>query len=358
MRSRTMSDLPGRCPRCWIRTSFCICADVQPVATRTEVIIVRHEREGWKSTGTARVALQALTRSRLVEYSEDGAQSDAALAALAGDAALLFPETGVEAGPLHETPARLIVLDGTWRQTRRMLKRLPSLAAVPRLVLPPKAEAPLRLRESEDPRGRSTLEAIADALGMLEGEAASAPLHALHALFVERVFRARGVWIMKSRVLALSDENTQTNVSALEDEESDDGEAPARQHPLPWVLFGVAAMLLVVVGGLLARRLNTETRRANEEIEKSAQLKAQLEQLSKGQGDVDKRVADAEAKAKAAEDAATETATKLKAVEAERDKLQKELAAASKGGDAAGTKEPTPKKGKTAKKGKKKKKKR
>jgi DTW domain-containing protein YfiP len=202
MRSRTTSDLPGRCPRCWLRHAFCICAEVPQVATRTEVIIVRHEREGWKSTGTARVALQALPNSRLVEYAEDGARSDEVLGALAAGAALLFPETGVEPTPLCAPPPRLIVLDGTWRQTRRMLKRLPSLTSVPRLVLPEKAEAPLRLRESEDPRGRSTLEAIADALGQLEGETAAEALHALHALYVERVFRARGVWTMKSRVLA------------------------------------------------------------------------------------------------------------------------------------------------------------
>ena len=202
MRSRTTSDLPGRCPRCWIRSAFCICAEVPSVATRTEVVVVRHEREGWKSTGTARVALQALPRSRLIEYSEDGAASDEALLQLSAGAALLFPETGAAPGPLAEPPSRLIVLDGTWRQTRRMLKRLPSLGSVPRLVLPPKASTPLRLRESQDPLGRSTLEAIADALELLEGEAASSPLQALHALFVERVFRARGVWTMKSRVVA------------------------------------------------------------------------------------------------------------------------------------------------------------
>jgi DTW domain-containing protein YfiP len=202
MRSRTLSDLPGRCPRCWLRDAFCICAEVPRVEHRTEVVLVRHEREGWKSTGTARVAVQALTRSTLLDYSEDGAVTEAALQSLVKDAALLFPETGVEPKPLSTPPKRLIVLDGTWRQTRRMLKKLPSLAAVPRLVLPEKAEAPLRLRESADPLGRSTLEAIADALELLEGPQAAGPLHALHALFVERVFRARGVWIMKSRVLA------------------------------------------------------------------------------------------------------------------------------------------------------------
>lgn len=202
MRSRTTSDLPGRCPRCWLRTGFCICAEVPKVVTKTEVVVVRHEREAWKSTGTARIALQALQGSRLVEYGEDGAATDDVLRALSPGAAVLFPETGAPPAPLGEPPTRLIVLDGTWRQTRRMLKKLPSLEAVPRLVLPQKAHAPLRLRESNDPLGRSTLEAIADALELIEGESASRPLHALHELFVERVFRARGVWIMKSRVLA------------------------------------------------------------------------------------------------------------------------------------------------------------
>ncbi len=202
MRSRTLSDLPGRCPRCWIRTAHCICADVPRLTPRTEVVVVRHEREGWKSTGTARVAMLALANARLVDYSEDGAACDAELQALARGAALLFPEVGVEPKPLADAPARLIVLDGTWRQTRRMLRRLPSLSGVPRLVLPEKPAAVLRLRETADPLGRSTLEAIADALEAVEGEAAARPLHALHALFVERVLRARGVWSAKTRVLA------------------------------------------------------------------------------------------------------------------------------------------------------------
>ena len=162
----------------------------------------------------------------------------------------------------------------------------------------------------------------------------------------------------------MSDEHTeQTNVSSLreddEEEYQDDDELPARQHPLPWVLFGVAAVLLALVGGLLAKRLNAETRRANEEIEKSVGLKAQLEAVNKQHADVDQRIADAEAKAKAAEDASIDAATKLKKVEAERDKLQKDLEAMAKkveAGGAAAAKEPPAKKGKAGKKGKKKKK--
>ena len=68
---------------------------------------------------------------------------------------------------------------------------------MPKLALPQKALRVLRLRDSKFEAGRSTLEAIAEAIALLEGEAAAAPLHAVHAQYVERVFRARGVWDQK-----------------------------------------------------------------------------------------------------------------------------------------------------------------
>ncbi len=196
MRSRTLDHLPGRCPRCWIRLEHCLCAEVPQVPARTEVLVVRHVRESEKSTSTARVAALALKSLRFVDFGDDPARAETELAPLIHGAALLFPaEGGPQARP--EEVRQLVVLDGTWRQTRRMLKKLPSLAPLPRLVLPPKPEAPLRLRESPTPEGRSTLEALADALELLEGPQVSDPLHRLHELMVERVFRARGVWELK-----------------------------------------------------------------------------------------------------------------------------------------------------------------
>ncbi|MBS1150115.1 MAG: hypothetical protein H6Q89_1813 [Myxococcaceae bacterium] len=198
MRSRTLSHLPGRCPRCWIRHEFCLCAEIPHVPTRTQVVIVRHAREADKSTGTARMAGLALPNSALIDFGEDSVPVDEEVKPFAPGAWLLFPaEEG--APPLPDAlPRCLIVIDGTWRQTRRMLKKLPSLANVPRLALPAKQTAPLRLRESTAPENRSTLEAIADALSLLEGPSVGEPLHRLHTLMVERVFRARGVWELKA----------------------------------------------------------------------------------------------------------------------------------------------------------------
>ncbi len=168
------------------------------MATRTQVVVVRHAREADKSTGTARMAGLALPNSVMIDFGEESAPVDAELSPYVEDAWLLFPAEEGAAAASGPPPKRLIVIDGTWRQSRRMIKKLPCLTNVPRMALPSKADAPLRLRESTSPDNRSTLEAIADGLTLLEGEAAGQPLHALHTLMVERVFRARGVWDLKA----------------------------------------------------------------------------------------------------------------------------------------------------------------
>lgn len=196
MRSFTTAGAPGRCQRCLILEAQCICAHLPTVKTKTGVIIVRHEREGWKSTGTARIAALAMPDLRLLEFGEDAQPALGALPAEVAGAHLLFP--GPEAKPIaHGEVKKLIVLDGTWRQTRRMFAKLPSLHGVPQCVLPPQQARVLRLRESKFEEGRSTLEAIAEAIALLEGADAAAPLHALHADYVQRVFKARGVWEQK-----------------------------------------------------------------------------------------------------------------------------------------------------------------
>lgn len=197
-RSFTFEGENGRCPTCQVLRTHCICPEVPRVETRTRVLVVRHQREGWKSTGTARIAGLALPNLRLLEYGEDAQPALDALPGELGEGTfLLFPADAATPVDVAQVK-RLVVLDGTWRQVRRMYQRLPALHALPRLALPVKAEKVLRLRETSLEEGRSTLEAIADALGLVEGAAAAAPLHALHARYVEQVFRARGVWGLKA----------------------------------------------------------------------------------------------------------------------------------------------------------------
>jgi DTW domain-containing protein YfiP len=182
-------DEKTRCPRCWLKQSRCLCAEIPHVLTRTRLFLVRHALEVHKASNTGRLAAMALgERARLYDYAVRGAAAGVPeLAGAVDDGAtwLLYPEGEPLAAP-PEGLARLVVLDGTWPQARRMLQRIPELRGLPRLALPPPDEPLLRLRRTREAPEMSTLEAIAQAFAWLEGEAVARPLFELHRTFVER----------------------------------------------------------------------------------------------------------------------------------------------------------------------------
>jgi DTW domain-containing protein len=179
--SRTLASAAvdnARCETCLYRR--CLCAEVPRVATRTHVVIVRHRAERHRSSNTGRLAHAALPNSTLVDY-----EQPLQLPALAG-AWLLFPE-----GPVAHTapvppPQQLIVLDATWSQARRMYRKLGALRGLPILRLPETAMPQARLRESPAPGRVSTIEAIARALRLVEGDEVAVPLEVLFQLAVAR----------------------------------------------------------------------------------------------------------------------------------------------------------------------------
>jgi DTW domain-containing protein len=194
MRSFTPEGAPGRCQRCLLLVDFCVCAlvgDAHPSAPA--IVIVRHHWEAFKSTGTARLAALALSNLRILDFIPENPQPLRAELERLDDAWLLYPG-GVTPERLTAPPKTLLLLDGTWRQTRKMLRRLPEVARLPRLSLPAAAagKGRDRLRESPQAGARSTLEAIADALGALESSTAGQRLLELHQSFVERTRRSRG----------------------------------------------------------------------------------------------------------------------------------------------------------------------
>lgn len=190
MRSRTPVDLAGRCSRCYLPTRLCLCAEVPRLDTRTEFLVIRHNKEKEKSTNTARMAALALSRCQVLTYGAPGQPFDASV--LEGpDTWLLFPDAQVPA-PRAAAPQRLVVLDGNWGQARRMLQRVPALRRLPGLALPPPPPHTRRLRRPPNPEGMSTLEAMAGAVALLEGEELARHLYTLHELMIDRVLASRG----------------------------------------------------------------------------------------------------------------------------------------------------------------------
>ncbi|MDQ3366911.1 MAG: DTW domain-containing protein [Myxococcota bacterium] len=176
---------PGhdRCPRCLFQRRVCLCADIPSVPTRTRIVIVRHHLEQWRSSNSGRLAHFALPNSEIVDHG--GSDGPAQLPPLDG-AWLLYPEGQVTHEAPPDPPRQLIVLDATWSQARRMYRKLGALRGLPILRLPEQPMPVARLRESPAPGRVSTIEAIARALRLLEGDAAAEPLETLFGVAVAR----------------------------------------------------------------------------------------------------------------------------------------------------------------------------
>ena len=172
-----------RCPRCLLQQRVCLCADVPTVPTQTRVVIVRHHLERHRSSNSGRLANLALTNSEILDHGGSG--GPAKLASLDG-AWLLFPEGEPTEVCPSPPPKQLIVLDATWSQARRMYRKLDALRGLPILRLPDAPIPAKRLRSSPGEGRVSTIEAIARALRLLEGDEPAARLERLFAVAVER----------------------------------------------------------------------------------------------------------------------------------------------------------------------------
>jgi DTW domain-containing protein len=156
------------------------------VATRTRVVIVRHYLERHRSSNTGRLAALALSNSEIIEHG--GPYGEALLDTT--NAVLVFPAGAQPAHLPVVMPQKLIVLDASWSQARRMWRKIDALRGVPTLSLPKLSAPAARLRKSPADGMVSTIEAIAAALRLLEGDAVYAPLDQLFATVVENMRRA------------------------------------------------------------------------------------------------------------------------------------------------------------------------
>lgn len=161
------------CLRCRRPSSACWCAQLVPQATTTQVVLVQHPRERDVAIGTARMTHLSLPGSRLVEglaFDDHPALQDI----FDDDTAVLYP--GEDARPLDDwltrRPRRLVVVDGTWSQAKKLLRLNPRLAALPRLSYSPAQPGNYRIRREPTAQHLSTIEATAAVLGVLEGDPA------------------------------------------------------------------------------------------------------------------------------------------------------------------------------------------
>lgn len=188
-----------RCPRCEIRKPLCFCEYIPQLQLSTRVVILMHCLEQVLTTNTAKLAHKSLTNSRVIVHGRKGEQLSANdLQAEGQNLLLLYPsaqatELTAEYVAKFRGPVTLLVPDANWRQTQKFVRREPALVGIPHVRIPAGAPSEYRLRSQRHESGVCTLEAIARALGIIEGPEVQSQLELLLRVMVERTLWSRGM---------------------------------------------------------------------------------------------------------------------------------------------------------------------
>ena len=199
------------CATCLRAKSMCICQWITPTVHKVEVVILQHPQEVTNVKGSARLLHLSLPLSRLVAGEVFDPLSLQELlttprptsSVIPKHTILLYPDLphdmvpGVAPPPvltqgwLQDTSQlRLIVIDGTWRKSRKILYKNPLLQAIPRLSLRDMPASQYLIRKAHRTDQLSTLEATCAALMQLEGNVAQfMPLLAAFDGFVAQLSR-------------------------------------------------------------------------------------------------------------------------------------------------------------------------
>jgi DTW domain-containing protein YfiP len=180
----SLTSRRATCAVCLRAQSACICRWIVPLASSVELLVLQHPLEVRNAKNSARLLHLCLAGSRLeVGEGFDASLIDTLLFEGERTPLLLYPDTpgdaslGIAPPPFfnesvlqHPERLRLVVLDATWRKSRKMLYLNPALQRLPRLALREVPPSAYRIRKAHAPHQLSTLEAAAHALAQLENK--------------------------------------------------------------------------------------------------------------------------------------------------------------------------------------------
>ncbi len=191
VRTKKNPALWGRCERCFMQDSVCICHHIPTLHPSVELVIIRHWKERLKPSNTARLVSHAIPNLKLIDYGAPGSTWDPTTLELSRPA-LLFP---IDEAPVRNDPHQIVIVDGSWSQARKLVNRIPNLKAIPQFTIQPTHQPRIRLRTPPAPGFVSTIEAVAAVINKIDGPGSG---NSLLTLFDEAV---RAATITRGRPL-------------------------------------------------------------------------------------------------------------------------------------------------------------
>ena len=168
------------CQNCGRPEKVCICHFIEPIDNRVEIAILQHPAEVKQIKGSAIIAQLALTHCK-TWVGEQLSELPGLVTWLTENknVFLLYPEIEnqvkdyevFDVGQIHHEnlhEVKVLILDGTWRKTFKMMQLNPELQSLNRVSLTPTKDSKYRIRKQKDSQSLSTVEAIYELLSQLE----------------------------------------------------------------------------------------------------------------------------------------------------------------------------------------------
>tara|TARA_R110001592_G_scaffold83774_1_gene248094 strand:- start:11692 stop:12354 length:663 start_codon:yes stop_codon:yes gene_type:complete len=176
------------CQKCTKPEAACICQYLNPQANSLAVLVLQHPDEAMKAIGTAKLIALGLAKSKVLtalhtlHISEQEVRS--LLSGFSCSAPLLiYPQVLSDDQPhyvydfekerftslaLQKRYDSIILLDGTWRNTRELLHCNSWLKKLPTLNLANVGASRYRIRQAKQAGALATIEAVSHALAVLD----------------------------------------------------------------------------------------------------------------------------------------------------------------------------------------------
>jgi DTW domain-containing protein YfiP len=186
------------CLKCYLHKERCICAFAPYLTLRTKVALIVHAKELKRSTNTGRLAMLTLANSEMRIRGEMHTSLDLSdLLTPHYRSVIFYPSENaqeltkefMQQSPL---PLQLIVPDGNWRQASKVHYRHHELKDLPRVKISTPNTDLYHLRAENTPEGMATLQAIAHALGVTEGEEVKKAILDFYQLKLMATLEGRG----------------------------------------------------------------------------------------------------------------------------------------------------------------------
>ncbi|WNO11005.1 tRNA-uridine aminocarboxypropyltransferase [Teredinibacter sp. KSP-S5-2] len=154
------------CSHCHRPVVTCICRLVKKITNQTQLIIWQHPSEYGHPKGSAQLLHLCLQNSAIFVGEKF---SPLELGIVPEQCALLYPNenNAVEQQETKLQIRQLLLIDGTWRKSRKIIYTNPWLTQLARITIPAE-ENDYRIRKSESSQQLSSFEAGAIAIDLLD----------------------------------------------------------------------------------------------------------------------------------------------------------------------------------------------